>query len=165
MAKTGGVLAILATLALSMLLVLRLRQERYSGHAYDVTGEVCTFYVDHPPLMGYFPSLPPTFPAELGGFSIVGTKGDSETVFRLRFPSDLRVHAVPDARVEIRHEVLDLPFTGSFVGSTTVKIGSGKWRHHFWPLWGTIAGIAAVPGLMWLLIAIPIALLERRRSL
>ena len=168
MARTGGVLVLLASLGLTVLLALRLREEHYSGPAYAVGNEVCSFYIEDPRLPSGFaicPRLPTTFPADLGSFSLLGTKGDSEVVFELRLPSELRIHAVENARVEIRHDFLDLPIVGPVVGRTTVKVGSAEWRQNSGLLWGTMAGIAVAPGLLWLLVAVPVALLEKRPSL
>ncbi len=166
MARTGAALALLASLGLTGLLALRLREQHYSGPAYQIDREVCTFFIEDPPTIAgnyvSYPKLPRTFSAELGTFSVRGTKGDSDLVFELRLPLELRVHAVKDARVEIRHAFLDLPIAGPIAGRTTVRVGSAEWRQDSSPLWGTLAGIAAVPIFIWLLVAVPFALLEKR---
>lgn len=167
MARTG-VLVLLACIGLCGVLVLRLRSERYSGPVDRVTGEVCFVYIVDPPgLSGYMmvlPNLPKTFPGDLGEFCVMGVKGDSAVYFRLNIPSELRVHAVQDVVVEIRHDFLDLPVLGPVAAKTRVRVGDAEWSRDSWLFWGILAGIASAPGLIWLVIALPMALLDRHSA-
>jgi len=168
-ARTGAALALLVTLGLTGLLLLSLREQQYSGWVDDVETESFSFIVTDPPrATGFFvslPDVPRSFPSELGTFGIAGTKGDSALEFRFRPRFELHAQAVQDTRVEIHHRYLELPIVGSVAGRTKVKIGSAAWTRGTPQLLGIMAGIVAIPGLLWLLAAIPVALLRKRPAL
>jgi hypothetical protein len=161
--KPGGILAVLASLGLAGLLLLRLDEVEFLGTAETATEERCSFWVENV-VSGYafLPQTPRTFPSDRCAFSIVGTKGDSDVVAALRLPEALHGRVSKGTRVEVVHAFLDLAVLGALAGRTTIRTGSADWSDGPWRLWGAIVGIAALPLLGWALVSAPVLLLRKR---
>jgi hypothetical protein len=165
MLRVGGIVMLLASVCIAGLLLLRIREERYAGPIEYVNADGATFeLVENPePIIEAFGlrPLPPTLPSDLEA-RFRAIKSREWIGLQLRFPEPLPAHVAKHAPVELRHAFLDLPFVGPVAGRTRLKVGSGEWKTSPWPFWGSIAGIAAAPGLIWLLATLPVLLFGRR---
>jgi hypothetical protein len=157
MIRAMGLLAALLSLALGVLLAVRLRQVRYAGPIYQVTStQFIVDVLEGPVYMGddlsisvglYGPYLrqpPSTMKAELNSIK-------SGEFISLTIPASVQVleHVSKNTPTEVKHSYLELPVLGPVVGTTTYLVGSYEWREPRWPLYGFIGSVALAPLFLW----------------
>lgn len=164
MVRATGLLAALLSLALAVLLALRLRHERYTGPIHRVTPTSFIMDVVEWPQMndltfsvGLYGLWLRQPPSTMGG-ELVSSKSGEFILLTISAPVPVLEHLSKNAPAEVKHTYLDLPVVGPVVGATTYVVGSYEWREPRWPLYGFIGAVALAPLLLWGLGAI-IALL------
>jgi hypothetical protein len=135
MVRTGGVLALVASLGRAGFLAASVHRHPFSGTIGVADDQSCTFqasyaYDDDFWSIQVVPPLPGTFPRRLAVLRSEGTRGDSVNVCTLQLPDELR--------------------------------GRAEWRENPWRFRGTIAGLSLPPLLAWALASLPVLLLRKR---
>jgi hypothetical protein len=156
MVRAMGLLAALLSLALAVLLALRLRHERYAGPIHRVTPTSFIMDVVEGPeqmndltvsvgLYGLWLRQPPS---TMGG-ELVSSKSGEFILLTISAPIPVLEHLSKNVPAEVKHAYLDLPVVGPVVGATTYVVGSYEWREPRWPLYGFIGAVALAPLLLW----------------
>jgi hypothetical protein len=156
MIRAIGFLAALFSLALSVLLFLRLRHERYAGPIHQVTAtEFIVDVLEGPEQMsedwtvrGIYGLPLPQPPSTMRG-ELSGTQSSKFVFLTIPAPPAVLDHVVKNAPAEVKHVYFDLPAVGPVLGATSYVIGSYEWREPRWRLYGFIGAIALAPLFLW----------------